>query len=265
MIARTMGCGVLLALAGDALASDGSACHKARRHADIDTWTSYVLAHPDGKCVDEAMGQLLLLAAGRMMSGMVGDPTKFALAVAQIAHTDPSELAAMTSMLGGGGLGGLSGLSGMGGGTAAGLSSLFGTEGSGYGDYSSLFGSLEGGVEGGVVGGLGGADSSTIYVSYAVDHVDGSWNDSQFWNVLDATRPELQSCYSALGKSPMSISYLASFAVEAGHVTVSSLEQQYAEDSAPHADIDGCLKKSLEKAAFPADLTGKYSYRIDLY
>jgi hypothetical protein len=126
-----------------------------------------------------------------------------------------------------------------------------------------------GGLDGGGLAGLGSygdyGDDGQIYVSYVVDHVDGSWNDGEFWNVLDATRPALQSCYGDLGAKPMAISYVAAFEVTAGKVSVHTLERTWSEDGQPHDDVDGCVKKSLEGAAFSADLTGKYSYRIDLY
>jgi hypothetical protein len=245
-----------LLLTPDADAGDRGACRKARREVTVEAWTKYVLDHPEGRCGDEAIGQLLVLNIGRFaVEAGKGDRTKIALALAQLGRTDMEDLSQLSSLLGGSGLGGFGG---------GGVSDLWG--GSGYDDYTyDNYGDY-----GGMLGTLGTgyddyAGDQTIYVSYYVDQVDGSWNEDRFWTALDGTTPKLQQCWKDLGRDPMGIYYVVGFGIDSGAATVTSITQDYSEDGRQHEDVEGCVRDSLQGATFPSDVTGTYSYRIELY
>lgn len=252
-----------LLIAGPALAGDAGDCRRARRKATVDAWMNYVLEHPGGRCEDEALGQLMVMAIGRVAAGMVGDPAKLALSMAQLARTSPDDLQALTSLFGGlGGMSGLGGLSGLGGGEGGlGGLGLFG-EGSPDG-YSDLFGT-SGGVEGGLLGAIEGYEPG-IYVSYYVDEVKGGWNEQAFWSALDATRPALQDCWTALGRTYGANYYTVGFDLADGKLSVTSLEQTYAADGADAPDVAECVRASLQTASFPVEYAGSYRYRVELY
>ena len=223
-------------------ASDRGACRRARRDQTVEGWTKYVLDHPEGRCADEAIGQLVVLNLGRFASAMAGDRTKVALALAQLGHTDAEDLTELSSLLGG--IGGLGEIGGFGG---RGFDDLLGADPYSY-DYDSTY---EGDNE--------------IYVSFFADAVDGSWSEEAFYSVLDEARGALQDCYSATGRNPTSIYYTVAFELISGAVTVDTVDQTYSSDLADYADVADCVRSALDAAAFPADYTGRYTYRVELY
>lgn len=265
-----------LTLSSVAWAGDKGACRKARREMTIDGWTTYVLEHPGGVCQDEALGQMIVLGIGRVASGLSGDPTKLALAMAQLGHMSDSDFQAFRDLMGGlgglgglgGGLGGLGALGGgMGGGFGGGLggdggdlSSLFGS-GSGSGDVSGILGSLEGGGAG--LGSFGSEDQ--IYVGFNVVSTSGGWNSDVFYGVLDDARFDLQDCWKAKGLPLVSVSYDVDFGVTAGATTVNGLSMTYSSDEAPHAPAEECVRATFGKLSFPTEYTGRYTYRVEFY
>lgn len=237
---------ILLAAPSAHAASDKRTCNLARKQMTSEAWTKYVLDHPEGRCADEAIGQLFVLNLGKLATSISGgDRTKLALSLAQLGRSDRGELDQMVSLLGGGG-----------------LDSLWG--GSTYDDYGS-YGDLVGGLGYGGIGDYGADYEPMIYVSYTVHTVDGSWKDEPFFTVLDATRPTLQSCFKALSRDPIGVYYLVGFDVKEGATTVTSVTQDYSDDGASHADIDACVRESVSTASFPVEVSGTYTYRVELY
>jgi hypothetical protein len=266
------GCSWLVA--STAFASDKGDCRKARRHPSIDGWTTYVLEHPQGVCEDEALGQMIVLGIGRVASGMMGDPTKLALAMAQLGHMSDSDFQAFRDLMGGlGGLGGLGGgLGGLGGGLGGlggglgGLGGLGGDAGGGE-DYSSLFGGLGEGYSEGGLGtlGMGGGGDDTVYVGFNVVSTEGGWNADAFYTAFDGARFGLQDCWKAKSLPLVSMNYDVQFQLAAGKPSVKQVTLVYSSDSAAHPDAEACVRSELDKAVFPAEFTGTYTYRVEFY
>lgn len=272
---RSLLVGSVLLVASDAWAGDKGACHKARRTQTIDGWTKYVLDHPEGACVDEATGQLVMLGIGRVVNGIAGDPTKVALMMAQVGHMSDDDFASFRDLMGS-----LSGLGGLGGGLG-GLGGGFGGLGGGLGGLGggldglgeSLGGLGEAYGEGGILGGEGfgvgeyGAlqEQQQVYVGFSVVSTAGGWSSDEFYGILDDARFGMQECWQEKGLPLVSVSYDAEFGLTAGKVDVKGLKMTYSSDSATHADHEACVERELEELTFPAQYTGTYTYRVDFY
>lgn len=267
---------ILSSWAADAWAGDKGACRKARREHSLDGWTGYVLDHPDGVCRDEAMGQLLVLGLGRVVNGLTGDPTKVALAMAQLGHMSDADFAQFRELMGG--LGGLGGLGGGLGGLGGGLGGL-GEGGWGEQDLGGVFGGTLGDDGAGMLGILGqggdfgaggfggsvGAADDQIYVGFSVVSTAGGWNSDAFYTVLDDARFGLQACWNDKGIPLAAVTYDAEFGLASGKPSVKGVKMTYSGDGQPHPDAEACVKQELGKLTFPAEYTGAYTYRVDFY